>query len=191
MLDVRKEAGPLESEERPTRQRSARGQAALVELITALEAELVEERERAERLEERINRLEQQLAPFVPAEPDHQSRDQEEPVGKTTRSTIDAWRWDDADERAYWLRRCEGFRVRDSSGVLGHVDSVRFLRELEEPDTLVVLNKRWPRRECMIAVSEIAEIAPERREIMLAVPALDWLLPSRPGLRSRIHLRSH
>ncbi len=183
----------MESEKAPSRSRSVGGDshAALVELITVLEAELVEERERAGRLEDRVNRLEQQLAPSAPAEPVQQSPDRGEPVGKTARSTIDSWRWDEADERAYWLRRCEGFRVSDSSGVLGHVESVRFLRELEEPDTLVVLNKRWPRRECEIAVSEVAEIAPERREITLAVPALDWLLPPRPSLRSRIHRRSH
>lgn len=183
----------MESEQGRTRRRSVgdHSHAALVELITALEAELVEERERANRLEDRINRLEQRLAPPTPAEPVQQSPDQGEPVSKTARPTIDSWRWDESDERAYWLRRCEGFRVSDSSGVLGHVDSVRFLRELEEPDTLIVLNKRWPRRLCEIAVSEVAEIAPERREITLAVPALDWLLPPRPSLRSRIHLRSH
>jgi hypothetical protein len=161
------------------------------ELITALEAELAEERERTARLEDRVRRLEGQLAPSVPDEADHASRVPVEPVVKAL--SIDSWHWDEGDERAYWLRRCEGFRVSDYSGVLGHVDSIRFEHELEKPDTLVVLNKRWPRRQCEIPVSDIAEITPERHEITLAVPLRDWLLPPRPNVWSRIrpHRTAH
>jgi hypothetical protein len=148
------------------------------ELIVALEAELSDERERTALLEERLRRVEGRLA----------ARDAAERVAPAPRRevrrrapvrSIDPVRWDEAAEWDYWLRRCEGFRLLDHTGVLGVVESVRFGRALDRPETLAVVTGRpWRRRRFEVAVSEVAEVSGERHQITLAVPAGGWLLPA-------------
>jgi hypothetical protein len=149
-------------------------------LIVALEAALSEERERTAQLETRLERIEEHLGVGAPVEavPRPGAGEAEARV-EAPRVSIDTWHWDAAEEETYWLRRCEGFRVRDSSGELGVVDSVRFGHDLDRPETLLVVARRHGRRRRFeVAASELAAISPEQREITLAVPARDWLLPS-------------
>jgi uncharacterized coiled-coil protein SlyX len=162
------------------------------ETLDALEAELVEARQRATELEARVRTIEERLAAAetldAPARPPHERMVEARPA--PIRS-IDSWRWDEAAESAYWLRRCEGFEVTDNSGVLGIVDSIRFGRDLDRPETLmVVAGRRWRRRQFAVAVSELAEVSPEEQRVRLAVPARDWLLP--PSRRGRLRaVRRH
>jgi hypothetical protein len=150
------------------------------DLIVALDAALSEERERTAQLESRLERIEEYLgveAPFDAVPPS--APGETEARVEAPRVSIDTWHWDEAEEETYWLRRCEGFRVNDSSGALGVVDSVRFGRDLDRPETLLVVARRHGRRRRFeVAVSELAAISPEQREITLAVPARDWLLPA-------------
>jgi hypothetical protein len=148
-------------------------------LIVALEARLSEERERTAQLEARLERIEEHLGVAARVDALPRSDQQTEARAEAPRVSIDTWRWDETEEETYWLRRCEGFHLRDSSGELGVVDSVRFGRELDRPETLLVMARRHGRRRRFeVAVSELAAISPEEREITLAVPARDWLLPS-------------
>jgi uncharacterized coiled-coil protein SlyX len=162
--------------------RAARDQPASVEpraaqLIDALEAQLTEQGERTARLEAQLSEVEQRLADLSAAVPaivpaaaheDHRRREVRE-IG---------WRWSQAAEWSYWLRRCEGFVVRDGSGAVGVVESVRFGGDLELPETLVVgAGGRGRRRHVEIAVSELAEVDPEQREVVLAGSADALVLP--------------
>jgi hypothetical protein len=159
------------------------------EKLLAIEAELVEVRERADALEARIRSIEDRLEPKAAGASGLRPPGEAELRPGPVRS-IDSMRWDEVAERAYWLRRCEGFRVSDSSGVLGIVDSIRFGRELDRPETLIVAaGRRWRRRHVEIDVSELAEISPEEQRISLAVPARDWLLPSARHALPRLGLR--
>jgi hypothetical protein len=159
------------------------------ELIGTLRTELLEAVERTAQLEKRVQRLEGQLyAANLPDEATPPPPNEPEVVAHLAVRPIESSRWDEAAERAYWLRRCEGFRVCDSSGVLGTVDSIRFGHDLDLPDTLVVLaQRRGRRRRFEIAVSELAKISPEQEEITLAVPARDWLLPTASRSRRLSH----
>jgi hypothetical protein len=150
------------------------------ELIVALEAALREERERTTELETRVELIEQRLAAASPVAAAHPpSANQTKAPAAAVPTSIDSCRWDEADEETYWLRRCEGFRLCDSSGVLGVVDSVRFGHDLDRPETLIVVaRRRWRRRRFEVAASELAEISPDQQQITLAVPARDWLLPT-------------
>jgi len=165
-------------------------------LIVALEAALCEERERTAQLETRLERIEERLGVAAPVDPVPQSAPARTETGaEAPRVSIDTGRWDEAEEETYWLRRCAGFRLCDSSGALGVVESVRFGRDLDRPETLLVVARRHGRRRRFeVAVSELAAISPEQREIRLAVPARDWLLSAPSpwrflaGSRSRVRV---
>jgi len=164
-------------------------------LIAALEAELTEQGERLARLEARLDKVERRLPEPGAARPDpgtaapkiaraaHGAR------GDRVVRAIGDWPWNESAEWSYLLRRCDGFRVCDSSGVLGVVESVRFANDLELPETLVVgAGGRGRRRHVEIAVSEVADVDPEKQQVKLAVPARAWLFPGGGQRRLRRRL---
>jgi len=162
------------------------------QLIGALEAELAEQGEWLARLQARLDEVERRLAERGAAVPESGATTGE--VGGATHRdpgdhvvrAISGRPWDETAEWSYLLRRCEGFRVCDSSGLLGVVESVRFGNDLELPETLVVgAGGRGRRRHVEIAVSEVADVDSEQRRVKLAVPARAWLFPGSGHRRLR------
>jgi hypothetical protein len=68
--------------------------------------------------------------------------------------------------REYWLRRCEGFRVEGPGGRVGYVRGIRFGSEAD-PEALEVGAGLLGRRRLLIPVSEVAQILPEERRLIL------------------------
>jgi hypothetical protein len=66
----------------------------------------------------------------------------------------------------YWLRHCEGFRADGPDGRLGHVRGVRF-GSSGEPEVLEVQAGLLGRRTLLISVSQVEEIIPEQRRLVL------------------------
>jgi hypothetical protein len=73
-------------------------------------------------------------------------------------------------EWAYWLCRCEGFRVEAPEGRVGLVDGVRFRTRLDRPDVLLVRVGRLRHRLLSVSVAEIAELLPAEGRIILRGP---------------------
>jgi len=71
---------------------------------------------------------------------------------------------------AYWLCRCEGFRVKAPEGRVGFVDGVRFRTRLDRPDVLPVRVGRLRHRLLSVSVAEIAELLPAEGQIILRGP---------------------
>src|SRR5213593_2682647 len=82
---------------------------------------------------------------------------------------------------AYWLCRCEGFRVEAPEGRVGLVDGVRFRTRLDRPDVLLVRVGRLRHRLLSVPVAEIAELLPAEGRIILRGPAG----PARGGFLAR------
>ena len=160
-------------------------------LIGALEAEVTEQGEWLARLEARLDEVERRLPEPSAAAPDSGAAAPEMPPahgapGDRVVREIGAWPWNESAEWSYLLRRCEGFRVCDNSGLLGVVESVRFGNDLELPETLVVgSGSRGRRRHVEVAVSEVADVDPEQGQVKLAVPARAWLFPGSAHRRLR------
>jgi hypothetical protein len=74
---------------------------------------------------------------------------------------------------AYWLRRCEGFRVVIGSHSLGTVEEIRFGRHHDRPDALTVLTESRRHQLLLVAVEDIAEISNEEQLIVLATDPRD------------------
>ena len=70
-------------------------------------------------------------------------------------------------DQAYWLCRCEGFRVVVGSRLLGTVEAVRFERRHDRPDSLILAGTGPRRRLSEVPVEAIAEIAPAEDLIRL------------------------
>ena len=68
--------------------------------------------------------------------------------------------------RDYWLRRCDGFRVEAPGGRIGYVNGIRF-GSSADPEVLEVGAGLLGRRRLLIAVSEVAQILPEERRLIL------------------------
>jgi hypothetical protein len=68
--------------------------------------------------------------------------------------------------RDYWLRRCQGFRVDGPEGRIGRVRGVRLGRSAE-PEALEVQAGLLGRRTLLIPVTEVAEVIPEQRSLIL------------------------
>jgi hypothetical protein len=75
--------------------------------------------------------------------------------------------------RAYWLRRCEGFRVVVDSHSLGTVEAIRFGLHHDRPDTLIVSADGRGHRLLHIAVENIAELSHEHELITLSIDPSD------------------
>jgi hypothetical protein len=82
---------------------------------------------------------------------------------------------------AYWLCRCEGFRVEAPEGCVGLVDGVRFRTRLDRPDVLLVRVGRLRHRLLSVSVAEIAELLPAEGRIILRGP----VGPARAGFLPR------
>jgi hypothetical protein len=74
-----------------------------------------------------------------------------------------------ADQRAYWLRNCQGFRVEQGGKKLGVVDDVLFGRQ-SEPATLLVRSGLFRLGLRAVSVEEVETIDPRRRCITLRAP---------------------
>jgi hypothetical protein len=66
----------------------------------------------------------------------------------------------------YWLRRCEGFRVEAPGGRIGQVKAIRF-GSTAEPEALEVRAGLLGRRVLLIPISEIEDVIPEERRLVL------------------------
>jgi hypothetical protein len=71
-----------------------------------------------------------------------------------------------ADQRTYWLRNCQGFRVEQGGKKLGVVDDVLFGR-LAEPATLLVRSGLFRLGLRAVSVDEVETIDPRRLCITL------------------------
>jgi hypothetical protein len=67
----------------------------------------------------------------------------------------------------YWLRRCEGFLIDGPGGRIGRVGGVRF-GSSAEPEVLEVRAGLFGRRTLLIAASEVAEVVPAERRLILS-----------------------
>jgi hypothetical protein len=146
------------------------------EAFAALKSELRLERERRESIEQHVDQLEAQLAALAQAvETEHRPRPgggaERAAAGTATTPTrlveIPASRA--LGDRAYWLRRCEGFRVVSGSRFLGTVEALRFERHHDRPDSLILAGAGPRRRLSHVPVEAIAEITPAEDLIRLAV----------------------
>ncbi len=77
------------------------------------------------------------------------------------------------DPRAYWLARCEGFRVDSPEGRYGRVEAVMFRVRPDDPDALVVRTGRLGRRLVLVPIEDVADVTPRRQRIDLARVPLD------------------
>jgi hypothetical protein len=71
-----------------------------------------------------------------------------------------------ADQRRYWLRNCQGFRVEQGGKKLGVVDDVLFGRQ-SEPATLLVRTGLFRLGLRAISVDEVETIDPRAVRITL------------------------
>jgi hypothetical protein len=71
-----------------------------------------------------------------------------------------------ADQRAYWLRNCQGFRVEQGGKKLGVVDDVLFGRQ-SEPATLLVRSGLFRLGLRAVSVDEVETIDPRALRITL------------------------
>lgn len=72
------------------------------------------------------------------------------------------------DPRAYWLARCEGFRVDSPEGRYGRVEAVMFRVRPDDPDALVVRTGVLGRRLVLVPADDVADVTPRRERISLA-----------------------
>jgi hypothetical protein len=85
----------------------------------------------------------------------------ERPANDPTRSSYD---------RAYWLRRCEGFLVATPTKRIGRVTGIRFGETTNEPETLEIRAGLFGRTRLLISVDDIIDIDPEQGHLALAEP---------------------
>jgi hypothetical protein len=71
-------------------------------------------------------------------------------------------------DRAYWLSRCQGFRVETGDGRrLGSVVDLQYRSNVGQPDRLVVRRHWIGRRVEIVSVSSVAAILPGEERIVL------------------------
>jgi hypothetical protein len=146
------------------------------ESLSALEAELRREQERRLSVERRLGRVEAQLAAMREAiatdarlQPGGADPGDTAPAVRATRHRVVALERDRASQgEAYWLRRCEGFRVFVGTRLLGTVEAVRFGRHHDRPDALILAPSGPRHRRLHVPVEAIAEIAPDEERITVA-----------------------
>ena len=73
-------------------------------------------------------------------------------------------------DRAYWLRRCEGFLVETPTKRIGRVTGIRYGETTNETEVLEVRAGLFGRTRLLISVHDITDIDPEQRRIALADP---------------------
>jgi hypothetical protein len=73
-------------------------------------------------------------------------------------------------DEAYWICRCEGFRVDSATGDVGLVIGLRYGSRVDRPDWLVIRGRRFGRRwSRLVPVEQIRELRVAERRIVLAV----------------------
>ncbi len=73
-------------------------------------------------------------------------------------------------DRAYWLRRCEGFLIETPTKRIGRVTGIRFGETTNEPAVLEVRAGLFGRTRLLISVDDINEIDSEQGVLSLADP---------------------
>jgi hypothetical protein len=73
-------------------------------------------------------------------------------------------------DRAYWLRRCEGFLVETPTKRIGRVTGIRYGETTNEPETLEVRAGLFGRTRLLISVDDVINIDPEQERLALADP---------------------
>jgi len=73
-------------------------------------------------------------------------------------------------DRAYWLRRCEGFVVETPTKRIGRVTGTRYGETTNEPEVLEVRAGLFGRTRLLISVDDITEIDLEQRRLAIADP---------------------
>ncbi len=72
-----------------------------------------------------------------------------------------------ADQRRYWLRNCQGFRVDGPTGKVGVVEDVLFGSDPAEPAALVVRAGLFGTRVEVVSVEDVADLDPQRTRMRL------------------------
>ena len=72
------------------------------------------------------------------------------------------------DQRRYWLRNCQGFRVDGPAGKVGVVEDVLFGPDPAEPAALLVRAGLFGLRMEVVAVERIASLDPQQTLVRLA-----------------------
>ena len=73
-------------------------------------------------------------------------------------------------DRAYWLRRCEGFLVETPTKRIGRVSGIRYGETTNEPEALEVRAGLFGRTRLLISVDDVIDIDPEQEHLSLADP---------------------
>ncbi len=79
----------------------------------------------------------------------------------------------DVVDRLYWLGRSFGFAVETADGRLGTVRAVRAARGSGRPVSLVVVDPLRGRPPQVVPVSQVAQVNPRRRRILVAARSGD------------------
>jgi hypothetical protein len=92
----------------------------------------------------------------------------------------------DAASRAYWRRRCEGFRVDSPNGRVGVVEEVGYVSRSDRPDLIAVRAGLFARLLLVVPVGEVAEIVPSEERIFLRHPPRQTATERLRELRRRV-----
>ncbi len=76
-------------------------------------------------------------------------------------------------DRVYWLRECHGFAVVAGARRVGIVDEVVFGKDTTIPEHLLVRSGLFRRRRRLIPVTQIDEILPSRKRVVLRTQRTD------------------
>jgi hypothetical protein len=162
--------------ERPRRsQQSVRAPAkASVDAIRFLQTELEEERASRQAIEKQLGELTAAITALreeVQALEGIRPAANSSPTATSRRGAsrlVEIPRDADTSGRAYWLRRCEGFRVVVDSHSLGTVEAIHFGLHHDRPDTVIVRADGRGHRLFHVTVENIAELSFEDGLITLA-----------------------
>ena len=71
------------------------------------------------------------------------------------------------EQAAYWLRRCQGFRVQSDGRRIGIVEDVLYGAEHDRPSALLVRTGMLKRRLEAISLEDVEEIFPRAQRLSL------------------------
>lgn len=77
------------------------------------------------------------------------------------------------EQAAYWLRRCQGFRVDSQGARLGIVEDVLYGAEHDRPGALLVRSGIFKRRLEAISVEDVEAIYPRAQRLSVRPPGRD------------------
>jgi hypothetical protein len=72
-----------------------------------------------------------------------------------------------SSDRAYLLRRCEGFRVEVDGRAIGRVACLSYGSSLDRPDELIVERGRLRRHTQRVSVADVAGVSDTQRLVTL------------------------